>query len=285
MGDELPPAISLHNPEELLDDRPLVEVPPLINPAAPAIVLFTSGSSGTPRPAVLTYGNMYHNACGANANLPLDQDDRWLLNLPLFHVSGLSILFRCLLARAAVVIAAAGESPLEALRRLRPTFVSMVPAQLHDLLTAPEGNALAGVKVVLLGGAPAPPALLAKAREHGWPVFPTYGMTETASQIATASTTDGQRISADSSGNVLHGREVMLAGDGEILVRGPCLFAGYYTPNGLVLPLDRDGWFHTGDLGTIDEFGRLTVLGRKDALIISGGENIQPEEVEAGGVH
>jgi o-succinylbenzoate---CoA ligase len=268
-------------PEELLAGRPAAAPPPSFDPAAPAIILFTSGSSGAPRPAVLTYGNMEHNARGANANLPLTPADRWLLNLPLFHVSGMGILFRCLLARAAVVFAEPGEGTAAALRRLRPTFLSLVPTQLHDLLHAPEPFDLGGVKVLLLGGAPAAPALLAQAAERRWPVFLTYGMTETASQIATTPWGDSARPPGPDSGRVLPGREVRIAADGEILVRGPALFCGYITPDGLRLPLDREGWFHTGDLGTLDREGYLTVCGRKDALIISGGENIQPEEVEA----
>jgi O-succinylbenzoic acid--CoA ligase len=229
---------------------------------------------------VLTYGNLYYNARGANANLRVASNEKWLLNLPMYHVSGLGVMMRCLMAGACVVIPEAAEEPIAALLRYRPTHVSVVPSQLSDLLDDTIENPFDFVKVFLIGGAACPPHLITAARARKWPVYLTYGMTETASQIATMPPDAPPAKQAVTAGKVLRHREVKIAEDGEILVHGPCVFAGYWQDGAVNPAKDSDGWFHTGDRGMLDGEGYLTVLGRKDALIISGGENIQPEEIE-----
>lgn len=247
---------------------------------APAVIVFTSGSSGAPRPAVLTYANLYYNARGANANLRLASNEKWLLNLPLYHVSGLGVWMRCLLAGACVVIPEAAEEPVASLLRYRPTHVSLVPSQLSDLLDDTADNPFTSVKVFLVGGSACPPHLVTAARARKWPVYLTYGMTEAASQIATMPPDAPPAKQAVTAGKVLRHREIRMAEDAEILLRGPCLFAGYWRNDGIDPARDADGWFSTGDRGALDADGYLVVHGRKDALIISGGENIQPEEIE-----
>lgn len=247
---------------------------------ARAVIIFTSGSSGTPRPAVLTYGNLYYNARGANANLRLASNEKWLLNLPMYHVSGLGVLMRCLLAGACVVIPESTDTLAASLMRYNPTHVSVVPAQLSELLDDTAENPFQSVKVFLVGGAACPPHLITAARARKWPAYLTYGMTETASQITTMPPDAPPAKQAVTAGKVLRHRELKLAADGEILVRGPCVFAGYWKDGGLDAARDDEGWFHTGDRGALDADGYLTVAGRKDSLIISGGENIQPEEIE-----
>ncbi|MEW5994071.1 MAG: o-succinylbenzoate--CoA ligase, partial [Candidatus Zixiibacteriota bacterium] len=127
---------------------------------------------------------------------------------------------------------------------------------------------------------PIPGPLLHMARQRGLPVFTTYGLTEMASQVTTTRRDDspGEITTA---GRLLPYREVSTALDGEILVKGATLFRGYVEGDRVALPLDNDGWFHTGDVGRIDADGCLTVLGRKDNMFISGGENIFPEEIES----
>jgi o-succinylbenzoate---CoA ligase len=247
----------------------------------PAVIVFTSGSSGHPRPAVLTYGNLYYNARGANANMRLCSQDRWLLNLPLYHVSGLGVMMRCMLAGAAVVIPEGDETTQAALMRYRPTHVSLVPTQLGSLLRDTQGNPYESIKALLVGGAACPPGLAETARLRGWPLYLTYGMTEAGSQICTMPPDAPPKKRTTTSGCVLRHREVTIAEDGEILVRGPGVFAGYWkTGVGLEDACDREGWFRTGDRGAFDEDGYLIVHGRKDFMMISGGENIQPEEIE-----
>ena len=254
-----------------------------VDPHAPATALLTSGSTGNPRAVVHTLANHLYSATGSAANLPLERDDRWLVALPMSHVAGLSILFRCLLAGATALIARSGSfrdddrGPDDALALLpRATRLSVVPAQLQRLIEQPEDRRSA-LRSVLVGGQATSPALLDRARAAGIPALPTYGSTEMASQIATAAPGDDPRPGA--SGRVLPHRRLRIH-DGRIEVRGETLCAGYLSPGGIdPPPLEPDGWLRTGDVGRL-EAGVLTVTGRADGLFISGGENIHPQEIE-----
>jgi len=251
-----------------------------IDEQQPATIVFTSGSTGAPKGALHSYGNHYHNAALSNGNIRVQPGDRWLLSLPLYHVAGLGILFRCALAGAAVAIPEPGESLAEAIAALGATHVSLVPTQLYRLLDSPEGLAAArGLKAILIGGGPAPPPLLERAASERLPLCVSYGLTEMASQAAT--TRPGDPVEALlTAGEPLEPDTVAVAEDGEILVRGRALFLGYRRGDVVDRPLTGDGRFATGDLGRFDDAGRLVVVGRKDNRFVCGGENIQPEEVE-----
>ncbi len=215
-------------------------------------LIFTSGSTGTPKIACHSLGNYIYSAKGAQTIINLIPDDIWHLSLPLHHVGGVAILMRCYLARCAISL----ESHLTS-----SSYVSFVPTQLLRLQK--ENPHLPRLKGILLGGAP-----LQGSYDAPWKIYPTYGMTEMSSQIATC-------------GQVLPYRELKLKTGGEIFVRGKTLFQGYFhKTNGLSLPLDEEGWFATKDLGKWNENNHLEIIGRKDNLFISGGENIQPEEIE-----
>ncbi len=247
---------------------------------APATILFTSGSSGTPKAAEHSIANHYYSARGANQNIRLASRDCWLLALPLYHVGGLGILFRCALAGAAIAIPESGESLERAQERYGATHLSLVPTQLYRLLSgAGVPESFSRVKAILLGGAAAPPAVLAEALRRKWPVYASYGLTEMASQVCAIAPASppAKRMT---SGRALNHREVRIAPDGEILVRGATLFTGYVDGAALDPARDAEGWFATGDLGALDADGYLIVHGRKDNMFISGGENIQPEEIE-----
>lgn len=247
--------------------------------ARPATVLFTSGSTGRPKAVLHTAGNHYFSARGANANLPLAPGHRWLLSLPLYHAGGLAILWRSALAGAALALDDPGTPLAASMADLAPSHLSLVPTQLRRLMAAPTppaGGRLAGI---LVGGAALPPGLLAEARARGLPVVATYGCTEAASQV-TATATDDPPAALQTAGRVLAHRAVRIAADGEILVRGRTLAAGYLEGDAVVPLTDAAGWYHTGDLGAWDDTGRLRITGRRDGLIISGGENIHPEAVE-----
>lgn len=210
--------------------------------------LFTSGSTGRPKIAALSLGNLISSAIGSYNKIPLQPEDRWALTLPLFHVGGLGILFRSYLAKSYVLLSSNWQMA---------THLSLVPTQLYRLLKSPTD--LPQLKTILLGGAPLPDL------ETPWNVLPSYGMTEMSSQIIT--------------GHQVHPyAEVKIADDQEIWVRGPVLFQGYYEKGKITLPL-KDGWFQTKDLGRWEN-SRFRIIGRKDNLFISGGENIQPEEIE-----
>lgn len=242
-----------------------------------ATIIFTSGSTGVQKAALHTFGNHYYNALGSNANITLAPGDRWLHSLPLYHVGGLSILFRCLLAGAMITLPQHGTSLGEAIAGLGATHVSLVATQLLRLLR--EDADLGGLKAVLMGGGPIPPYLVDEALAYGLPIHTSYGLTEMASQVTTTRP-GASPEELRTAGRVLPNREVSISEEGEILVRGETLFAGYVEGDEVDRPLDAGGWFHTRDLGRLDEKGFLRVRGRMDNLFISGGENVQPEEIE-----
>ena len=244
-----------------------------LNDSALSNLIFTSGSSGSPKVAAHRLLNHFANAQGSI--VPITADDGWLLSLPLFHVGGLAILFRCFLAGACVVLPDPAL-PLTALLQQAPiTHLSLVPTQLYRLLQQPDFHFSATqVRHLLLGGAPIPDSLITQCRAQQLTPWVSYGLSEMASQVCTA-----PAGAAGVVGKALARREVTIQAD-EICVRGDTLFAGYYQADGtLLLPLDDEGWFHTGDAGywLNDE---LVINGRVDNQFISGGENIQPEQIE-----
>ncbi len=245
-----------------------------------ATVIFTSGSSGESKAVLHTLGNHYYSALGSNENIKVDVSDRWLLVLPVFHVGGLAILFRSFIAGGSFVIARDRRDLAKYIEQYNITHLSLVPTQLYRLLIS--GISLKRyrrLKAVLLGGDKVPAHLIAKAIKYSLPVFTTYGSTEMSSQITT--TQPGQSVSGlKTSGKLLKYREIKIDKNGEILVRGKTLFKGYFTKNRVVPDRDVTGWFSTGDIGSMDKNGYLTVQGRQDNMFISGGENIHPEEIE-----
>jgi O-succinylbenzoic acid--CoA ligase len=257
---------------DVVVDRPLdgmeaaVEPRRELDPETVHTVLFTSGTEGEPKPVELTTGNLDAAAAGSAAVFGSEPDDRWLSPLPLFHVAGLSILTRCARNATTAVLHDRFDLPvvLDALTAGDVSLISLVPTQLRRLRDVGLTEA-PGLRALLLGGGPIPPDLVAWSRETGLPVRCTYGMTETASQVAV---TDRW----ESAATPLHGAEIEIAADGEILVRGP-----------MVAPRARsgDGWLHTGDVGAIDRHGRLHVDGRIKELIVTGGEKVAPAAVEA----
>ncbi len=239
---------------------------------AVAVVIHTSGTSSAPRPVELTYGNLLWSALGSAVALGLDPGERWLCALPLSHVGGLSILVRsAIYASTAVVHERFEVEPvLRALQDEQVTLVSLVATTLSRLLDAGLKDPTT-LRCALTGGGPVPAALIERARLAGVPVSLTYGLTEACSQVTTTPIADvGEGRS--SAGPPLFCTRVALGADGEILVSGPTLAPGACA---------EDGWLHTGDLGALDEQGRLHVTGRKADTIVSGGENVAPAEVEA----
>jgi O-succinylbenzoic acid--CoA ligase len=231
---------------------------------APAILVHTSGTTSAPKPIRLTYGNWLWSALGSAVALGVDSDERWLCTLPLSHVGGLSILLRSAIYGTTAVVHERFETErvLDALRQPDgPTVVSLVPTTLARLLDAGLDHPPA-LRWALLGGAPLPPALIARAEAAGVHVAPTYGLTEACSQVATA-------------GVPLFCTRVELdPADGEILVSGPTL-----SPDAR---RDDHGRLRTGDLGAFDPAdGTLRIVGRKADTIVTGGENVAPAEVEA----
>ena len=252
----------------------------------PLCIMYTSGTTGLPKGVVLTYGNMFASAAGSAFNLGVLPGDRWLAVLPLFHVGGLSIVMRSVLYGTAVVLHRQfDEHRVSAsLRRDRVTHVSVVATMLQRLLDVDAEPCAPQVRVVLVGGGPVPASLLERAAALGYPVVQTYGLTETASQVATLAPADAiARLG--SAGKPLVTTRLRVdapAGEpGEILVSGPVVTPGYFRRPEATAAAIHDGWLHTGDIGRLDEDGYLYVLDRRDDLIVSGGENVYPAEVEA----
>jgi O-succinylbenzoic acid--CoA ligase len=232
--------------------------------------VLSSGSTGAPKPIGLTYGNFLWSAVGGGFNIGVDPSDRWLCCLPLAHIAGLSIVMRSAIYGTTAVLHDGfdTERVAAALRDEPIGVVSLVTTQLQRLLEADAD--LSGPRAILVGGGPVPKAILAEALERGAKVVQTYGLTETCSQVATLAPEDAER-KLGSAGRPLLFNHIRIR-DGEILVQGPTVAPGRS---------DESGWLHTGDLGRIDDEGFLYVLDRIDDMIVTGGENVIPSEVEA----
>ncbi len=240
-------------------------------------IVYTSGTTGRPKGAILTYGNHWWSAVASALNLGLLADDSWLACLPLFHVGGLSILLRSVICGMTAVVQSRFDAAEvnRAIDEHGVSIVSVVSTMLDRMLTERGGRPYpSSLRCVLLGGGPAPLPLLERATAAGVPVVQTYGLTETASQVVTLAPEDALS-KLGSAGKPLMGSEIRVGADGEICVSGPSVSPGY------VNHLPRDGWLQTGDLGHLDAEGYLYVLDRRDDLIVSGGENVYPAEVEA----
>jgi O-succinylbenzoic acid--CoA ligase len=279
VADAAPPSVAVHAPDTYRGGGASSSGRTRAHaPDRPATILYTSGSTGTPKAVLHTWTQHLYSAKGANANMPLGADDRWVLSLPLYHVGGLAVLVRCALAGAAVVVAPLGEALHTTLRRRAATHVSMVATQFRRVLDATEGPPPPSLRGVLLGGGPIPGPLLDRGAARGWPLHTSYGCTEMASQVTTTAP-GAPRSALATAGRRLPHRRLRIE-DGQIFVAGRPLCRGYVTEEGLADPRTDDGWYPTGDRGRLDAQGRLRVLGRVDRMFISGGENIQPEEIE-----
>jgi O-succinylbenzoic acid--CoA ligase len=229
-----------------------------VDPGEVLAVIHTSGTTARPKPVELTYANFHASAEASAANLGVEPDDRWLCAMPLFHVGGLSILTRSAVYGTCAVIHERFDADRmkASLESGEATLVSVVATMLRRLRAAGLAKAPA-LRAALVGGGPVPRDLLDWGAEVGLPFVPTYGMTETCSQIATP--------------RLLPGVEVRTGDDGELLVRGPMVAPG---------AVAADGWLHTGDRGRVDPDGTLHVEGRIKDTIVTGGENVAAPEVE-----
>ena len=231
-------------------------------------ILFTSGSSGTPKAVRLTASNWEAAAAVSMDRLEHGPESRWLCPLPIHHVGGLSIIYRTMAAGGSVVLAPGAADLIAWMGRVH--FASLVPTQLYRALEG-RTETFSNKPVVLVGGGRSDPQLLDSADAAGLTVLPTYGMTETTSQVATARPGDPERRLMP-----LGGVQVRIGPDNRIQVRGPTVSPGYVgEPD-----LSPGGWFTTSDRGSVEPDGALVVLGRTDRLIVTGGEKVDPAEVE-----
>jgi len=272
-------------PEKLLSPLPVADPwhekrPwPAIPFSQEAGAIFTSGSTGKPRGIVHTVGNYLYSALGTNEFIGMEPADRWLLSLPLFHVGGVLIWVRTLLSGSTCVLPKTLKRIDDAVRTHRPSVLSLVPTQLIRFLASEDiVSALQNTKAILLGGAPSPTWLIEKALDLAIPIVPTYGSTESCTQV-TGVAKGSDRKDYFTAGQPLPYREVRIAEDGTILLGGKTLFQRYLDEPPKV-PETGARFFQTADVGYLDRSGNLVVLGRKDGIFISGGENISPFEIE-----
>ncbi len=233
-----------------------------VNPNIAALYLMTSGSSGVPKIAMLSLRNLLSSALAANTLVQLRPGDVWLLSLPLYHVGGIGVVMRALSARATIL--------LDPAQQKCATHISYVPTQLYRL----QESRFPHLRTLLIGGAPLSESLYQTYRHL--PLIVSYGLTEMSSLVAATSTPiwqDGHCFL----GSPLPGQEIRMDAEQEIWVRGATRFLGYWNQK---TPFDPKGWFPTNDLGHIDPERGLALKGRKDWQFISGGEKIQPEEIE-----
>jgi len=255
-------------------------------PDHPLVVMFTSGTTGDPKGVVLTLANVLASATASAFRLGVGGDDCWHVTLPMYHMGGLAPVYRSVLYGSSLSVQRGfdPEGTAEVMRQAGATCVSLVPTMLDRMLDAGE---FPDCRFVLLGGAACPPELLARAHDRGVPVAPTYGMTEAASQIATA-TPEQSRRHPDTVGNPLMFAEVTVVDDagavcrpgetGELVVAGPMVTPGYLD-DAATREAFTNGGLRTGDVGHRDEAGRVYVHARVDDTIVTGGENVDPSEV------
>lgn len=239
-------------------------------------IMFTSGTTGRAKAVRQSYENHYESAIGCEQRFRYGPDSVWMNVNPIYHISGFSILMRSVIRGCTMILIEKFE-PLnvwQELEKYKVTHVSMVPVMLGRMMEHEGRHNLEGI---LLGGAGVTMDILDRALERGFPVYNSFGMTETCSQIVSISPED-PKILKGTVGRPLDNISIRIdeENEGELLVKGPAVTTGYVNAE---LSLD-EGYFRTGDIGRIDDEGYLYILDRRSDLIISGGENIYPKEIE-----
>ena len=267
---------------------------PNLDPATPLLICYTSGSTGKPKGVVLSQDALAWNAANCVDMHELRPEDRILTTLPLFHVGGLNNLTTpALQAGCSVVLHPKfdAEACIAAIERERITLTVLVPAQLDMMMASPRWHSadLSSLRMISTGSTIVPERIIRAVHARGVPLVQIYGATETCPIAACLKAQDAERKAGSAGKAAAHcelrivddsGKAVTQGAIGEILVRGPNLMSGYWKAPQETAAALVDGWFHSGDMGHLDAEGYLYVDGRRKEMIISGGENIYPAEIE-----
>lgn len=266
-------------------DLPMSEAIRNISEEMVNTIMFTSGTTGTPKGVKQTFGNHWASAIGSSLNLGVSDTDKWLLAVPLYHISGYSMLMKGLIYGNEINLVSKFDaiSTIHLIQQREITHISLVPTMLNSLLIEEDFlNDCKSLKCILLGGAPVSQKVLELCHQYHLPIIQSFGMTETASQVVALNHQESLR-KIGSSGKPLFPVSLKIAETdqanvvGEILIKGNNVSPGYLNAT---FDCTEAGYFKTGDLGYLDDEGFLYVVGRQKELIISGGENIYPLEIE-----
>ncbi|HXX83190.1 MAG TPA: long-chain fatty acid--CoA ligase [Casimicrobiaceae bacterium] len=265
------------------------------NENSPLLLCYTSGSTGAPKGVVLTQRSLFWNAVNSTHMHDLTSADRVLTTLPLFHVGGMNIQTTPALHAGASVTLHPRFDPqatLDAIERERITLAVLVPAQLTAMMELPAWRSadLSSLRMITTGSTIVPEAFVRKVSERGVPLIQVYGSTETCPIATYVRAADALRKAGSAGTAALHcqvkvvdvaGAELPVGSVGEIMVRGPSVASGYWRAPAETAITFAGGWYRSSDLGHFDEEGHLYVVARTKDVIISGGENIYPAEVES----
>nr|WP_040533836.1 long-chain fatty acid--CoA ligase [Gordonia rhizosphera] len=263
----------------------------------PAVIMYTSGTTGRPKGAVLSHGNLFWNNVNALLSFDTVTDDVTYTAAPLFHIGGLNVTTLITLQKGGHVVLAHAFDPQQALADIashRVTTMFGVPAMFLFMSQVPEFDTadLSSLRYLVCGGAPVPEPLMRRYAERGLKFAQGYGLTETAPLALVMGLDESERKIGAAGNKVLPLSDVRLVDasntvvpvgePGEICVRGPQVMVGYWrNPDATASAIDDDGWFHTGDIGREDEDGYIFVVDRVKDMVITGGENVYPAEVES----
>jgi O-succinylbenzoic acid--CoA ligase len=244
-----------------------------------ALILFTSGSSGKPKAVMLSFENLIQSAVIGNVVLNQTSKDKWLASLPFYHIGGFSIIFRALMFGTSIIIpdSLSNDDLSESIKKSKPTLISLVTNQLKNFIDK-DFTPPIDLRTVLLGGGFSDKYLILKAIDKGWMIAKVYGSTETSSLISFMNP-DEVKKKPEASGKPIPPNKIIITDEGGIIIQSPAVMKGYFnndeTAGGI-----KDGYYFTGDIGYLDDEGYLFVEAKRNDLIISGGENVNPFEVE-----
>lgn len=258
------------------------------------MMMYTSGTTGKPKGAMLSHGNTVWNAINANHSIPFVEDDSTLTVAPLFHIGGMSTFTTPLIYRGGTIILDDKFDPvwtLELIEEEKITTLFLVPAMWLLLIQVPNFNDydVSSLRLNVSGGAPCPITVIEFFQERNIPFFEGFGMTETAPVVAILDSKNCKRKNGSVGKPPMHTevrvvdpneRDVPVGETGELIIKGPNIMAGYWNNPVATENAIKNGWFYSGDLARFDDEGFLYLVDRKKDMIITGGENVYPVEVE-----